>query len=210
MGASTGASNAAVELTTETADWSAGVQLTMSWATVVAEQPAIGMVPETRTAQSMRAPSFAGELVVWPGLGSFARRPRRAVPRALIRVMTVPVPAVPKVTPCCERTPATVIAAMSRPAAEVRGWIQMFEIRFIRLLLQDVLSGPRRRVWISIGERKSTDALGRPRARAAEEKAFFSGTGRHHGKGRWVESFLLKSREMRGNSMQSRRTAEDA
>jgi hypothetical protein len=49
--------------------------------------------------------------------------------------MTVPEPADPSVMPCCERTPAMVMAAMSRPAAEVFGWTQIFEIKFIEVLL---------------------------------------------------------------------------
>src|SRR5580658_2452903 len=108
----------------------------MSWATCWPEQPATGMVPATRTAHSMRTPSLAEAPEVGPGSGSFARRPRRAVPRALTREITVPVPAEPRVMHWCDRTPAMVTAAISRPAAEVRGWLQMFEIRFIEILLE--------------------------------------------------------------------------
>jgi hypothetical protein len=34
--------------------------------------------------------------------------------------------------PCCESTLATVTTAISRPAAEVLGWFQIFEMEFIQ------------------------------------------------------------------------------
>ena len=54
-----------------------------------------------------------------------ASRPRRTVARAAARETTVPVPALPRVTPCWARTLAMPAMPISRPAAEVRGWFQM-------------------------------------------------------------------------------------
>jgi hypothetical protein len=50
---------------------------------------------------------------------------------ALTSATTVPVPAAPSVMPCWERTPAMLIMEISNPAAEVFGWFQIFEMKFI-------------------------------------------------------------------------------
>src|ERR1700691_3768386 len=132
MGASTGASRAAVESTVATALCRAGVQLTMCWATVMPEQPV-----ETGNGSSSvikaHAHSFAEELAtVEAEPGSLASRPRSAVATALTSVSTVPEQACPRLMPCCERTPAMVRVAISKPVIEVLGWFQMLAMEFIR------------------------------------------------------------------------------
>ena len=59
---------------------------------------------------------------------------------ALISVITVPVPACPRLTPCWERAAAMVTMAISKPVIEVLGWFQMFE----RVFMQDA-------PWIETG-----------------------------------------------------------
>src|SRR5580692_6008234 len=66
----------------------------------------------------------------WPG--SLASRPRSAVAMALTRAITVPEPAWPRLTPCCERMPAIVRDAISNPLTDVLGWFQMLAMEFIR------------------------------------------------------------------------------
>src|SRR5580658_2090330 len=79
MGASTGASRAAVESTVATALCKAGVQFTMSCATVTPEQP-LEKGSDKSSAISAHEPSFAVEFVTDPALpGSLASRPSSAV-----------------------------------------------------------------------------------------------------------------------------------
>src|ERR1039458_9315618 len=104
----------------------------MSCATVVPEQPPM-RGNGSSNAISAQAPSFAVEpAAVEEAPGSLASKPRRAVARALTSVTTVPLPAAPRVMPCCEKTPAMVMIAISSPAADVFGWFQIFEMGFIR------------------------------------------------------------------------------
>src|ERR1700733_7740388 len=129
MGASAGASSAAVESTVATALCSGGVQVTMFSATLLAVQPCIQGSGIT-SAISIHAPSLACWLAgaadwVVAGLdaelGSFASSPSSAVANALASDTAVPVPTLPSETPCCDNTPATLATAMSSPAADVFG-----------------------------------------------------------------------------------------
>src|ERR1700733_4556367 len=133
MGASAGASSAAVESTVATALCSGGVQVTMFSATLLAVQPCIQGSGIT-SAISIHAPNLACWLAgaadwVVAGLvagldaelGSFASSPSSAVANALANDTAVPVPTLPSETPCCDNTPATLATAMSSPAADVFG-----------------------------------------------------------------------------------------
>jgi hypothetical protein len=92
----------------------------MSCATVAPEHAVIGKV--SSSAISIHTPSFT----VFPlddalVSGSFASKPSSAVASAPTSVTTVPVPADPRLIPCCESTPATVTSAISTPAIDVFG-----------------------------------------------------------------------------------------
>ena len=111
-----------------------GVQLTMFCATLVPEQPRMGS--GTSKAISAQTPSLTVELVEFALLveesGSRASRPSSAVAIPLTSVITVPLPAAPSVMPWRASTLEMVTMPINTPAAEVLGWVQMFEIEFMR------------------------------------------------------------------------------